>query len=80
MAQRTMNISLPPGLVRDVDEAARAEGRSRSELVREAIRQYLGRQARWEQIFSHGRSAARRAGVTERDVMRAVKERRSRPR
>lgn len=76
MDQRTMTISLPPKLVKEVDRKARTEGRSRSELVREALRQYLARQDRWEQIFSYGGEAAARAGVTDQDVARAVKQRR----
>lgn len=76
MEQRTMNISMPPKLVKEVDRTARIEGRSRSELVREALRQYLARQDRWEQIFAYGEQAARRSGVSEREVARTVKERR----
>ncbi len=71
-----MTISLPPGLAREVDRVARAERRSRSELLREAFRQYVARLERWEQIFTAGREATRRARVTEADVVRAVKERR----
>ncbi|MGH2758241.1 MAG: CopG family ribbon-helix-helix protein [Actinomycetota bacterium] len=71
-----MTISLPPRLAREVDRKARVEGRSRSELVREALRQYLNRQERWEQIFAYSRKAAATADVTVRDVARIVKERR----
>ncbi len=71
-----MTISLPPKLVREVDRKARFEGRSRSELVREALRQYLNRQDRWEQIFAYGRNAAEKANVKDKDVTRIVKERR----
>ena len=38
---RTVHISLPEGLLRRVDELARKENRSRSELFREAVRRYL---------------------------------------
>ncbi len=76
MTQRTMTISLPPKLVKEIDRKARDEGRSRSELVREALRQYLARQERWEQIFAYGEKAAKRARVREGDVARTVKERR----
>ncbi len=34
-------ISLPDGLLESLDRAAAAESRSRSEVVREAIRRYL---------------------------------------
>jgi CopG family transcriptional regulator/antitoxin EndoAI len=73
---RTVTISLPPRLAREVDRIARAEHRSRSELLREAFRQYVTRLERWERVFAAGRNAARRTRVTEADVLRVVKERR----
>jgi CopG family transcriptional regulator/antitoxin EndoAI len=75
-APRTVTISLPPSLAREVDRLARAERRSRSELLREAFRQYVRRLERWDQIFTSGSEAARRGRATESAVMRAVKERR----
>jgi predicted transcriptional regulator len=37
-----LSISLPPEMVRLVNRAAKAEHRTRSELIREALRDYLG--------------------------------------
>jgi CopG family transcriptional regulator/antitoxin EndoAI len=72
---RTVTISLPPELAAQVDAAAEAEGRTRSELFREAARQYLQRTQRWEQIFGYGERAARRSGVSsEEEVADAVTE------
>jgi CopG family transcriptional regulator/antitoxin EndoAI len=73
---RTVTISLPPALARKADRIARSEGRSRSELFREAIRQYLDRVDRWDQIFAFGERVAQERGLSEEDVRRAVKERR----
>lgn len=75
---RTVSISLPPGLAREVDRVARAERRSRSELLREAFRQYVARLERWERIFAAGEQAARRSRATEAKVLRAVEARRRR--
>lgn len=78
---RTFTISLPPKLARQVDKQAAAEGRTRSELFREALRQYIGRHERWATIFAYGEDVAREHGLTEADVGRAVaEERRSRAR
>jgi CopG family transcriptional regulator/antitoxin EndoAI len=71
-----VTISVPPDLARAVDEQAEAEGRTRSELYREAVRQYLRRRDRWDQIFAYGREVAQRTGVTEDEVVEAVLERR----
>ena len=47
MSVAKIMISLPPGLLEEVDQAAKAEQRSRSEFVREALRMYLlSRQSR----------------------------------
>ena len=73
---RTVTISLPPELARRVDRVARAEGRSRSELFREALRQYLERQERWNWIFASGEQLARELAIDEADVLKAVKDRR----
>jgi CopG family transcriptional regulator/antitoxin EndoAI len=76
-----VTISLPPALAAKVDRVARSEGRTRSELFREALRQYIERLERWDQIFRVGARAAQRLGLTEADVVRLVKEeRRSRRR
>lgn len=39
--RRTMTVSLPPEMVAEVDTVRRAEHRTRSELVREALRTYF---------------------------------------
>lgn len=74
--QRTVTISIPPTLARAVDRLARKEGRTRSELFREAFRQYATRMERWDKVFDLGRELARRGGLTEPDVVLAVKEER----
>ncbi len=39
----TFSISLPPGMVDELERVRKAEHRTRSELVREALRQYMVR-------------------------------------
>lgn len=41
MAAKVINISLPPELLVEIDQLARQEKRTRSELFREAARRYL---------------------------------------
>jgi predicted transcriptional regulator len=38
--RQTMTVSLPPEMMREVDRIRRKEGRTRSELIREALRRY----------------------------------------
>ena len=76
----TVTISLPPELAVEVDRLAHQEGRTRSELLREAFRQYAERRRRWDQLFAYGKERAAAGALTEDTVVAAVKSRRSRSR
>ncbi len=78
MAQKTstVNISFRDDLLGEIDDVAKAESRSRSELIREAARMYIERKRRWNAIFEQGQRTAAEAGATESDVVRAVRSRR----
>lgn len=70
-----LTISLPPAFMKDVERAAKKEHRTKSELVREALRQYLARERQWEALRRYGAEAAQTKGVrSEEDVARIVKE------
>jgi metal-responsive CopG/Arc/MetJ family transcriptional regulator len=77
---RTVTISLPPELARKIDRAAKKEGRTRSELMREAARQYLERRERWEGLLAYGQQIGGGLRYTEDDVARIVKEERAKGR
>jgi CopG family transcriptional regulator / antitoxin EndoAI len=74
----TVTISLPPELAVEVDRLARQEGRTRSELLREAFRQYAERRRRWDQLFAYGEERAAAGALTEEAVVAAVTSRRRR--
>ena len=68
MSNVTVNISFQDSLLRDMDQLAQSEARSRSELVREAVRAYIRRKKRWNGIFALGREVAKKKGLKPRDV------------
>jgi CopG family transcriptional regulator/antitoxin EndoAI len=68
---RILSLSLPPELVAEAERVAKREGRTRSELFREALRRYVQEQ-RWQRLQRYGGSRARRQGLTEADVARLV--------
>jgi len=41
MSSRIVNMTVPEALLKEADQVARAEGRTRSELFREAVRRYV---------------------------------------
>jgi metal-responsive CopG/Arc/MetJ family transcriptional regulator len=73
MKTGTVNISFQEGLLRQIDETAREESRSRSELIREAARMYIERKKRWKDIFVFGEKQARRLRLSERDVASEIR-------
>ena len=76
----TVNLSFRDTLLGEIDAEARRESRSRSELIREAARQYVERQRRWNHVFSLGDRVAKEHDLKETDVSREISRARSRRR
>ena len=68
MKSSTVNISFNDELLKQIDQVAREESRSRSELIREAARGYIERRHRWRQIFDLGKMKVARRSIVESDV------------
>lgn len=73
MNTKIVNLSLPKNLLDEVDETAKAEYRTRSELVREALRQYVGKE-KLSKLTASLRDFANEKGFVPGDVERLVKE------
>jgi CopG family transcriptional regulator / antitoxin EndoAI len=69
---KTLSVTLPPEMLARAEEMARKENRTMSELVREALRQYERAQW-WANTNAYGRAKAQETGVSEADVVSAVK-------
>lgn len=75
MASQTINISIPKKLLEEADQVAKLESRSRSELIRESLRDYVERRRRWEELLAYGKRKGRELGIkSEEDVYRLVQE------
>lgn len=79
-SRATMTISLPPAMIQQVEEVRKAEQRTRSELIREALRvHFVARKtvptytstARELREIKKGRAAIRRGQYYTRDEFRA---------
>ena len=64
---KTVTLSLPPEMAKKVEELMREEGRTRSELFREALRRYIQEQE-WRKIYRYGEVKALERGITEDQV------------
>lgn len=75
---RVVNMSVDEGLYEDVERIARDKGTSRSQILREALQQYVASSARWSQLLAWGEDSAERLGVgSDADVERIVHEHRA---
>ena len=70
---KILSLSLPPTLLREAERVAKKEGRTKSELFREALRRYL-QERRWAALRRYGVQRARRLGLKEVDVEPLIKE------
>ena len=69
---KPITVSLPTDLLRQTQRAAREEARTRSELIRDALRQYLASR-RWQRLRQWGAETAERLGLkTEADLQRLL--------
>ena len=71
-----LSISLPPELSSDLDSVEKQERRSRSELVREAVRRYI-LVSRWKTLRQKASLKAIQQGMKEEAVGRLIDEERS---
>lgn len=75
MAQdiKIVSVSIPLKLVKELDRVCDLEHRNRSELYREALRQYL-KMRRWQTLREYGAAKAVAAGGRAVDVEKLIAE------
>jgi len=66
-ATKTVTLSLSPKMLDKIEELMKEEGRTRSELLREALRRYAEEQE-WKKIYRYGELKAREKGITEDQI------------
>ena len=64
---KTITFSLPPEMADQVTEIMKSEGRTKSELLREALRRYI-EDREWRQVLRYGERRAREQGIDPEDV------------
>lgn len=64
----TVNISFQDSLLKEIDKTAKKGHRSRSELIREAARQYIRRQNQWNELFQLGDRTVKEKQLTIEEV------------
>lgn len=64
---KTVTLSLPPEMDKKISALMKKEGRTRSELLREALRRYM-EEREWREILRYGRMRAKEKRITEDQV------------
>ena len=57
----TITFSLPPEMAERVDEVMKQQGRTRSELLREALLRYI-QECEWRELLRYGEQKCQGAG------------------
>jgi metal-responsive CopG/Arc/MetJ family transcriptional regulator len=73
----TLSVSLPPKLAREAERTAKRKGRTKNDLLREALRRYL-LEEKVRRLQQNGARRARRLGIKPSDVERLIQEHRAR--
>lgn len=74
METKLINFTIPKKLLQRVDALAKKELRSRSELLREAIRAYLEEQRQRRDNFEAIIKTAQRINLSEKEAMKLAEE------
>lgn len=78
MKTSTINLSIPRDLLEQADREAKRESRSRSEIMRDALRDYLAHRKNWDRIFEYTERHFRERGLKPEDIEEAIREARKR--
>ena len=70
---KLLTISLMPEFLEEIEKLAKEERRTKSELVREALRRYLA-DKELRRLQRYGLQKARELGLKEEDVPRLIEE------
>ena len=65
------SLTLPPSVLKEVEQLAEREGRTVSDLLQEAVRRYLI-QTQIRELQSYGRQQSENLGLAEGDVERLI--------
>jgi len=77
---KVLSLSVPPEIARDLDNMAKTEDKSRSEIFKDMFRTYKESVAEreWRDLFSFGKETAKRFEIKdEEELFRILDEERS---
>lgn len=73
---KILSLSLLPETLEEVERVAKEDQKSKSQLMRDALRYYL-EEREWRRLQAYGRKKAAEQGLTPDDVERLIHEART---
>ena len=70
---KTITFSLTPDIAERIDQVTREQGRTRSEVLRDAVIRYM-QECEWRQLLQYGEQRAREMGIGSEEVADLVEE------
>lgn len=75
MPATMVTFTVPEPLLYSFDQVMQKQSKTRSEYLRETMRQAIQADKEWEQVFTYGRKQAQKLGIkSEEDVQRLIDE------
>lgn len=75
MPATMVTFTVPEPLLYSFDQVMQKQSKTRSEYLRETMRQAIQADKEWEQVFAYGRKQAQKLGIkSEEDVQRLIDE------
>lgn len=74
MNTQTVNISLPKQLIEIMDDFAKRQFSTRSELIKTAVISYVNKDKKLFELFSYAEKKAKEQNIKEKDVEDIVDE------
>ena len=71
MSTQTFNVSFPKELLKQVDQVAREQFGSRSDLLRFAALKYIREQEQWKDMMVYGKQLGKQAGLQSEEEVAA---------
>ena len=71
---KIVNMSVPMELYSQVDKMAKKRDTSRSQILKEALRVYIGEEMRWQQIKSWGKATAKKFKIKSEEDIERIRE------
>jgi len=73
MAIKTVNISFPDNILQEIDEFAKKEALSRSDVLRIGAKRYIRNLSEWQELQKIGEAQAKKLGLdTEEKIVKKM--------